>query len=127
MKKYTSEVKQNALAMMKTMGAKYTSNTLKIADCTLHRWRREAEIEALIAPITSCANENEERLMTTASVSEKPITCEETTLEQSDSHEDTSALDEAVQTIELLTRENAHLLKIIKQLRSVIKEMADAL
>ena len=121
MKKYTPEEKQEALEMMRTMGTKYTSRTLKITDTTLYRWRREAELEPLIAP--SVPSEE--------GTSQLPLSleCDEEREDEASIAETapvrSSALEEAVETISFLTQENARLMQIIKNLRSVIRGMAE--
>ena len=121
MKKYTPEQKQEALEMMRTMGTKYTSRTLKITDTTLYRWRREAELEPLLAPTVPSED----------SGAELPLLkeCEEEREEETSIHESipvrSSALEEAVETISFLTQENARLMQIIKNLRSVIRGLAE--
>ncbi len=124
MKKYTLEERQSALAMMKTMGMNYTSTALKIAKGTLIRWRREAELETLISPINPCDDAKENTLPITV-VEEETAVTEENTSKQKGRPLNTSALDEAAATIALLTHENARLVEIIKQLRSVIRGMTD--
>ena len=120
MKKYTPEEKQQALEMMRTMGTKYTSKTLKITDTTLYRWRREAELEPLITPaVTSEENVEEPRLLTESDVNIEELTSSDTEPVRS------SALDEAVETISFLTQENARLMQIIKNLRSIIRGLAE--
>lgn len=121
MKKYTPEEKQEALEMMRTMGTKYTSRTLKITDTTLYRWRREAELEPLIAPSAPSEDSGAELPLQTE--------CEEKHEEEASIPEPipvrSSALEEAVETISFLTQENARLMQIIKNLRSVIRGMAE--
>ena len=61
MKKYTPEEKAQALDMMEKLGTKHTSQTFKITDTTLYRWRREAELAALIPPQMEAAEQVQEQ------------------------------------------------------------------
>ena len=119
MKKYTPEEKQQALEMMRNMGTRYTSKTLKITDTTLYRWRREAELQPLLSP--SAQGEESGAELPTQPEDEENCEEEHSTAEAIRS----SALDEAVATIAFLTQENARLMQIIKNLRSVIRGLAE--
>ena len=125
MKKHTAEERRDALEMMRKMGGKQTSASLRISESTLHRWRREAELKALLEPQNSAVEKEEESLQLDGAVAEEEHICEEFEVEKTDCNLSMPALDEAVATIELLSQENARLLKIIKHLRSVIRGMAE--
>ena len=125
MKKYTPEEKAQALDMMEKLGTKHTSQTLKITDTTLYRWRREAELAALIPPQMEDAEHVQERHP--AEESEKPtngMQLLEAVEEAKPVQHTDGLLQQALETIRCLDEENSRLIKMIQQLRTALRTLA---
>ena len=121
MKKYTPEEKAQALDMMEKLGTKHTSQTLKITDTTLYRWRREAELAALIPPQMEDAEHVQEQ--NPAEEAEKPSIAEAVEEAKPVQHTD-GLLQQALETIRCLDEENSRLIEMIQQLRTALRTLA---
>lgn len=134
MKKYTAEEKQAALEMMNSQGTNYTSRTLRITKNTLYRWKHEAAFAPLMPPTEQTRLEEidaqDEAPAEILSV-EEPVSEDATETAMVPipvplpSAQGDVALEEAVETIQFLTKENARLIEVIRQLRAVIRSMAE--
>ena len=125
MKKYTPEEKAQALDMMEKLGTKHTSQTLKITDTTLYRWRREAELAALIPPQMEDAEHVQEQ--NPAEEAEKPTNgmhLLEAVEEAKPVQHTDGLLQQALETIRCLDEENSRLIEMIQQLRTALRTLA---
>lgn len=125
MKKYTPEEKAQALDMMEKLGTKHTSQTLNITDTTLYRWRREAELAALIPPQaidTEQVQELEPSAETDAQAS--GIQLLEAPEESKPMQRTDALLKQAFETIHCLNEENSRLIEMIQQLRTALRTLA---
>ena len=120
MKKYTPEEKAQALDMMEKLGTKHTSQTLKITDTTLYRWRREAELAALIPPQMEDAEHVQEQNPAEEAESFRYICW----LPRKPVQHTDGLLQQALETIRCLDEENSRLIEMIQQLRTALRTLA---
>lgn len=125
MKKYTPEERAQALDMMEKLGTKHTSQTLNITDTTLYRWRREAELAALIPPqMEEIEQVQEQNPAEDADTSTNGIQLLEAPAETKPAQRTDGLLQQAFETIRCLNEENTRLVEMIQQLRTALRTLA---
>ena len=135
MRKYTPEERQAALEMASKQGVRPTAEALRMPMTTLCRWRRDAELKALIQQATPPAEEtkNPEQLLNdlvgivqeeapeAAAEEVVPAEMPEPVNQQSSD----KALVEALATIDALQQENSKLIEVIQKLRKALKGLVE--
>ncbi len=130
MSKYTEEFKRNAIELMKSIGITKASRELKIAHCTIYRWCRELEGNAVLEPEehieTSLDSVLEEQAYRGETTEEINNSDEYAVPEAAAETEESPVEDDNIATaMALLVIENAHLREVIRHLRDTISGLTD--
>jgi len=149
MKRYTLDERKHAIDMLRSIGTTQTSERLGIPLTTLQRWRRDADLQALIEhsniDIQSPGHDKEkpgrigyaENTQHGVLLAQVPSLLVDETLPKECEVDDPNfqktrtdpcncrALEEAFSTIEALQLENARLLDLTRKLRTALKDLAE--
>lgn len=130
MSKYTEEFKRNAIELMKSIGITKASKELKISHCTIYRWCRELEGNAVLEAEEPVNNDldsmMDEQAYQDESADETNNVDECDVSEAAAEAEEDPVEDDNIATaMALLVIENAHLREVIRHLRDTISGLTD--
>lgn len=124
MARYTDEFKHNALDLMKRVGISQASRNLKIAQCTLRRWCRDAEVHK------DAEREDDVRLdlgtdFSAENNAEASSPSPESQVLTESSEPPREGEDIVATALAMLVIENTHLREVIRHLRDTISGLTD--
>lgn len=130
MSKYTEEFKRNAIELMKSIGVTKASKELKISHCTIYRWCRELEGNAVLEAEEPVKNDldsmmDEQTYQDKSAKETKNVDECDVSEAAAEAEEDPVEDDNIATAMALLVIENAHLREVIRHLRDTISGLTD--